>query len=107
ESFAVGRDADLAERRRTAYCAATRATLIDHEMLGADQRSFGDDERALDDVLQLANVARPAVCTQHADRVKAKLTSRSALESRGLRQQMIGDEARIVVTLAKRRQLNS
>ena len=50
---------------RTALAPARR-WLID-QMLGADHRTVAHDERALDDVLQLANVARPAVRAEHRD----------------------------------------
>jgi hypothetical protein len=59
EPLAVGGNANLAEGRGAANCAGARAPLVDHQVVGADQGPIADDERALDDVLELTNVPRP------------------------------------------------
>ena len=66
-----------------------------------------DDQRALDDVLELAHVARPAVRAQERDRVESKLAARRAVQARRLGEQVVGDQSHVVLALAKRRQLDA
>ena len=67
EQLAPARNANVADRIGRALL---RRASLNHQMLGAHDRRIGaQDRRALDDVLQLANIPRPAVHEKRGDRV--------------------------------------
>jgi len=106
QSPAVRRNADLTEGRGAADRTRAGAPLVDHQVLRADERAVGHHDRALDDVLELTHVARPAMLPDHGHGVEPELAPRRPMIARRLGQEMIGDQVRIVLALAKRRQLD-
>ena len=61
---------------------------------------------ALDDVLELANVARPVVLGQQVERVRRQLESALAGSPRRTFEEVVDEQRDVVLAIAQRRQLN-
>ena len=76
------------------------------EVLGADRRAAREDHRALDDVLDLAHVARPVVLAQLLHAVGCEARRRHAHLARELRDEVVRERPEVVEAIAQRRQVD-
>src|SRR2546421_12111646 len=74
-------------------------------MMRLDDVAGADDDRALDDVLELADVARPAVSFERANRVLTQMQILPALVGRMALHEVAGEDRNVPLSLAERRKL--
>src|SRR5262249_30230886 len=106
---------DLCERRRRAQ--RTVGGVARHggpqrahgeaKMGGRNVRSLGEDERALDRVLQLAHVARPVVSEQDVARLAGQGCDGPSHPCGGGPQKMVGQEEHVLIPLPQRRKMQA
>ena len=73
---------------------------------GADARPRAQHHRALDDVLQLADVARPAVVHQQVERLRLELDAGLAVLRAVLLEEVLRQRRNVVLALPQRRQVD-
>ena len=93
----------------TTNCGMWKLGALPHvigNQLDADPRSRGQHHRPLDDVLELADVARPVVLGQQVERLGRQLEAGLAVLLAVLLQEMLHEQRDVVLALAQRRQLD-
>ena len=76
------------------------------EVAGADGRPLRHQHRALDGVIQLAHVARPAMVDQDLHRRGIEPGERLAIALRVLAQEVLGEQRDVLAPIAQRRQVD-
>src|SRR4029077_8991468 len=76
------------------------------DQLDADARAGAQHHRALDDILELANVARPVVLGQQVERVRRQLEPAFLVLLAVLFEEMVDEQWNVVLPVAQRRQLD-
>ncbi len=84
-----------------------RRTGDDAELCGGDQLTAGEDERSLNGILKLADVARPRVRENQIARLSAETRLELAHGTAQLTHEVIREEQHIVASFAQRRQMNT
>src|SRR5215472_1170551 len=106
---------DLCERRRRAQrtvgCVprygSPQWARGEDEMGGRNAGSLGEDERALDRVLQLAHVARPVVSEEDVARLAGQGSDGPSHPVGEGPQKMIGQEEHVLIPLPQRRKMQA
>ena len=73
------------------------------KVLGPDLVAVLEDARALDDVLELADVARPVVVRRGAPSPPSRSSCASPLRSEAMLQEVVDEERDVVPPVAERR----
>ncbi len=76
------------------------------DQLDADARAGAQHHGALDDVLELADVARPVVFREQIERVRRELETALLVLVAVLFQEMVDQQRDVILAVAQRRQLN-
>src|SRR6185369_9088224 len=106
EGAYFGRGFDVRARGDRRH-SLTRWAQDDAELPGRDQLSPGEDERPLDGVLQLADVAGPRVRHEKITRLAAEAGLELAHVAAQVTHEVIGEEQDIVTPLAQRWQMDA
>jgi hypothetical protein len=77
------------------------------QVLDADQAVMAEDEGALDDVLELTNIARPVVSHEQRQGFGLDTLDRPALQAIEAADEMLDQERQILLAAAQRRQLDA
>src|SRR6185369_16670956 len=82
------------------------ARILQAEIAGGHHAAFGHDHGALDAVLELANVTRPAVRLNGANGIGRKAARGTAEALRGALEQELSKQQTVALPLAQRRNAN-
>src|SRR5689334_5921208 len=103
QRFPFGRDANHAPRR--GFDQRNVGTPLERKVVWLDDITGTDDNRALDDVLELADIARPTMAFQRCDRVLAQTQVLPALTFGVAAYEIVGEDRNVPFPLTQRRKL--